>query len=408
MKKYVNTVFIFFIGASVLFSQEAFKVETVPNPKDGGRGYVSDPNNYLSSSDIATINSLLTSLEDSSTAQVAVVVLESIGYDNPKEFATRLFNHWGIGQADIDNGLLILSVMDQRRTEFETGYGLEGVLPDLICYRVGMQELVPHFKLGNYGDGLIAVVRKFKQILEDPNSVPEIRSLESPGSRSPIPGVPLPLFWYIMANLIYHLAICVWVLLTLWNKEDLYDKYKSVEKVYGWWLGIPFPIPYFLIMPILKNVMNKLRNEPRFSQESGKPLRKLTEEEEDEFLKSGQIIEEEIGSVDYDVWVSDDFEDILILRYARRFSKYSGCPKCDFKTYYLAHSQTIERATRFSEGKHLKQHECKNCGYINKVFITLPRIRQSSGGGGGGFSGGGGSSSFGGGSSGGGGAGVSW
>ncbi|MCR9290030.1 MAG: TPM domain-containing protein [Bacteroidetes bacterium] len=409
MKKYhfLISVLAFFIGTSMLFSQEAFTVETVPNPTDGGRGYVSDPNNYLSTSDKATLNSLIASLEDSSTAQIAVVVLESIGYDNPKEFTTRLFNHWGIGQADVDNGLLILSVMDQRRTEFETGYGLEGVLPDLICYRVGMQELVPHFKLGDYGAGLIAAVSRFKKILEDPNSVSEIRSLKGPGSRSPIPGIPVPLFWYILVNLIYHLAICIWVLLTLWNKEDLYDKYKSIEKVYGWWLGIPFPIPYFLIMPILKNQLKKLRNEPRFSNESGKALRKLSEEEEDEFLKSGQIIEEGIGSVDYDVWISADHEEILILRYARRFSKYSKCPKCEFKTYYLAHSHTVQHATRYSSGKHLKQYECKNCGYINQVYTTLPRITQSSGGGG--FSGGGGGgSSFGGGSSGGGGAGVSW
>lgn len=387
----------------LLLGQEVYTIETVPNPKDGGNGYVSDPGRVLSQSDIANLNALLTSLEDSSTAQVAIVMLGSIGELNPKEFATALFNHWGIGQADNDNGLLILSVMDQRRTEFETGYGLEGVLPDVICYRIGMQQLVPHYRDGNYGQGLYAAVSEIKNRLENPNNIEEVRSEGKRRARSPIPGVPLPLFWYMFVAFVFNLCICVWVIITLWNKEDLYDKHRSILRVYGWWYGIPFPIPYFLIMIVLRRLLKKLRNQPRYSNLNGKLMHKMTEEEEDRFLSQGQIVEEEIGSVDYDVWVTEDEDDIMILRYARRFSKYKKCKQCDFKTYHLAHSQVITPATTYSSGQQLNRYECKNCGYLDEVFITLPKI--SSGGSSGG---GGGSSSWGGGSSGGGGAGVSW
>ena len=58
--------------------------------------------------------------------------------------------------------------MDQRRTEFETGYGLEGILPDLLCYQIGMQELVPEFREGRYGLGLIKAVIRITTILENP------------------------------------------------------------------------------------------------------------------------------------------------------------------------------------------------------------------------------------------------
>ena len=145
-----------------LHAQTAYTIESVPNPKNGGSGYVSDPDDILSSADELRLNQLISEMEDSTTAQVAVVIVQSIGTVNPKFFTTELFNHWGIGQADVDNGLLIFTVMDQRRTEFETGYGLEGVLPDVICYRIGMQELVPEFKLGNYGQGLINAVESDK------------------------------------------------------------------------------------------------------------------------------------------------------------------------------------------------------------------------------------------------------
>ncbi|MHC4379027.1 MAG: TPM domain-containing protein, partial [Planctomycetota bacterium] len=137
--------------AVAAMAQTAYTIENLPNPKDNGSGYVSDPDGILNAQDRSTLDALCSQLEQNSTAQVAIVIVNSIGQENPKDFATRLFNHWGIGQADVDNGLLVFSVMDQRRTEFETGYGLEGVLPDVICYRIGMQELVPYFREGDYG-----------------------------------------------------------------------------------------------------------------------------------------------------------------------------------------------------------------------------------------------------------------
>ncbi|NRB62374.1 MAG: TPM domain-containing protein, partial [Saprospiraceae bacterium] len=75
--------------------------------------------------------------------------------------------------------MLVFTVMDQRRTEFETGYGLEGVLPDAICYRVGMQQLVPYFRSAEYGAGLIAAVNEFKRILEQPDAASEITAIPS-------------------------------------------------------------------------------------------------------------------------------------------------------------------------------------------------------------------------------------
>jgi len=156
-------VFALFIAfTSAVSAQSAYTVDNLPNPKDNGGGYLSDPDNILDPNDQAVLESLCRELEQNSTAQFAIVIVNSIGQENPKDFATRLFNSWGIGQADVDNGLLIFSVMDQRRTEFETGYGLEGVLPDAICCRIGMQELVPYFREGDYGAGLIAATQRFK------------------------------------------------------------------------------------------------------------------------------------------------------------------------------------------------------------------------------------------------------
>ncbi len=409
MKKLSGILLFVLILFTTSSAQQTFTPETIPNPKNGGTGYVSDADNILDPSDITELNRLIAQLEDSSTAQIAVVLVNSIGIENPKDFATRLFNYWGIGQADTDNGLLIFTVMDQHRTEFETGYGLEAVLTDAMCYRVGMQELVPEFKKGNYGAGLIKAVTRIKGILEKGEVVEEIRS-RKPVSTPLSPFIPLWLQIYLLANLVFHLW-WMWRLHDMIKaKDDFYDKYINVRKLRLWGFLIAFPLPFIFVWIYMKNRMNYFRNHPRYSKMTGELMTKLSEEEEDDYLEHGQITEEEIGSIDYDVWVTPSREDYLILKYEKYYSKFRECPECHFKTYYHAQTKTIKRATTYSTGKKIKRHECKNCSYSKEKVIIIPKIQTSSGGGsssggGGGFSGGG---SWGGGSSGGGGGGVSW
>ena len=116
--------------------QAQWTIETVPDPKAEGLGYVSNPDGILTNEEFTQLNSIIAELEDTTTAQIAVVILKSIDDAVPKEFATELFQYWGIGNKETDNGLLILFVLDQRRIEFETGYGVEGILPDVTCYRI--------------------------------------------------------------------------------------------------------------------------------------------------------------------------------------------------------------------------------------------------------------------------------
>lgn len=373
-------------------------------------GYVSDPAGYLTAAERGQLNALIREIEDSTTAQIAVVLLPSIGRENPKDFATRLFSRWGIGQASTDNGLLVLSVMDQRRTEFETGYGMEAVLPDALCYRIGMQKLVPYFQKEQYGAGLLATLQEMRKVIENPSYASDLYG-RSGGRASPRRepfGLPLPLTIYLGIALIFHLILIVSLWNILYHKGDLHDKYLAVRR---WklliWVFL-FPIPYLLVYFLLRNLLHKLRNKPRFSKKTGAPMRKLSEEEEDEFLEKGQITEEDIKSVDYDVWVAEDPDDILILRYARRFTKYTTCPECGYKTYYHAHTHTLKAATYSSSGLGEKVYSCKNCGYEKRKTYKIARKQRSGGGGFSGGGGGGGGGSWGGGSSGGGGGGVSW
>ncbi|MDH6304166.1 uncharacterized protein M2459_000894 [Parabacteroides sp. PF5-5] len=133
-------------------------VETIPNVRLTDRtNHVSNPDDILSENTIRNINMYLQALEDSTGIEVAVVAVYSIGDNDARMFATDLFEHWGIGKNADDNGLLIQLVTEpsQRSVVFETGYGLEGVLPDAICYRLQQRYMIPDMKDGNYDSGML-------------------------------------------------------------------------------------------------------------------------------------------------------------------------------------------------------------------------------------------------------------
>ncbi len=149
-----------------LFAQ-GYTVRNVPNPKnETSNNYVSNPDHIISVDAENAINYLADSLQMHNGVEVAVVLLSSVGNIHIKDFAVELFNNWGIGKKGADNGLLILFVNDQRSVTFETGYGIEGDLPDAICKRIQIEHMVPYFKEGNYDKGMIEGFSAVVDVLE--------------------------------------------------------------------------------------------------------------------------------------------------------------------------------------------------------------------------------------------------
>ncbi|RPD45230.1 TPM domain-containing protein [Hymenobacter sediminis] len=138
----------------------------IPDPKTLGETYVSDPDRVLSPSTASSLNARLDSLDRSGRAHIDVVLVRSLGETVPKTAATALFNKWKIGRKDTNNGLLMLLVLDQRRVEFETGYGLEADLPDIICYRIQQRYMLEPAQAGDYDravqQGVAAIIRRLR------------------------------------------------------------------------------------------------------------------------------------------------------------------------------------------------------------------------------------------------------
>ena len=131
MKRTCLIMLLMCLSLSVM-AQREWTVKTVPNTRLHSNDiHVSDPDGFLSDSAEMRINTALCAIRDK--ADVFLVTLASIGDAEPKPFATELINYWGIGDAETNNGVLLLFIEDQHALETETGYGAEETLTDAKC-----------------------------------------------------------------------------------------------------------------------------------------------------------------------------------------------------------------------------------------------------------------------------------
>ncbi|NMB11079.1 MAG: TPM domain-containing protein [Firmicutes bacterium] len=129
-------------------------------------GFVNDFAQIIQRDHKTEIEGVAKALQENQGAEIAVVTIASAEPLTPKEYATQLFNEWGIGGPE-DSGLLILLAMEEREIQVEVGYGLEGVLPDGKVGAILDQAVIPYFAKGDYGRGLLEGTRAFKAELAD-------------------------------------------------------------------------------------------------------------------------------------------------------------------------------------------------------------------------------------------------
>jgi uncharacterized protein len=126
--------------------------EVLPRPNPPR--LVTDQAGVLSEGERQALEQKLVALDDSSSNQIAVVLIKTLNDRPVEEYATKLFREWGIGNKKTNNGVLILAAIDDRKVWIEVGYGLEGAIPDITASEIYRNLIVPAFKRKNYFEGL--------------------------------------------------------------------------------------------------------------------------------------------------------------------------------------------------------------------------------------------------------------
>ncbi len=131
----------------------------LPKPQ----GFVNDFALVMDGKSKAQVMLIAEKLQKEQGIELAIVTVPQTSPLDPKTYATQLFNEWGIGGPE-DSGILILLSTDGA-IEVETGYGIEGVLPDGLVGAVIDQEGLPHFRNKQFGQGLVNMAGSYANIL---------------------------------------------------------------------------------------------------------------------------------------------------------------------------------------------------------------------------------------------------
>lgn len=149
----VNVVARWLVRAAVLLLMTAATCAAQDYPAHDGQ--VNDFAELLTPDQRAQLRADLDRLERETSAEVAVVTLSSLDGRSVEEYATGLFNSWGIGKKERDNGVLVLVSRGQRKMRIEVGYGLEGILPDGLAGAIIRETFLPRFREDRYADGVL-------------------------------------------------------------------------------------------------------------------------------------------------------------------------------------------------------------------------------------------------------------
>lgn len=339
----------------VVLGARAEPIASIPNPRVQNGTWVTDMAGALRADTVSRLNDTIGAFERTTGAEMAVVVIRSLDGASIEEVAVKLFELWGIGKKDRDNGLLLLWSTGDRRVRVEVGYGLEGVLPDGKAGAILDTYVIPRFRSGEFDAGIVAGVDAL------------LAAARSEDVELPVQG------------------------------SESYDSDSDDS--------VPFWLPLLGAIPVGLGSLVGFRRWRRYRRRDCPQCHTrmvlLPESEDDALLQQGQVAEERIGSVDYDVWRCPACSHHFTLRYAKWVSKYEKCPQCANRTKSST-EHVITAATTSSSGSARVVESCAFCSFTHEYTKVLPQITQSSSSSS--SSGGSSSSSFGGGSSGGGGA----
>jgi uncharacterized protein len=128
---------------------------------------VYDGINLLSASQKNTLEQKLVRYSDSTSTQIVIVVINSTKGEYINYLGAQWGEKWGIGNAEKDNGILILLAKDDRKIGINTGKGVEHLLTDAISKRIIDRDIIPFFKRNDYYGGLNRATDAIFEVMND-------------------------------------------------------------------------------------------------------------------------------------------------------------------------------------------------------------------------------------------------
>ncbi|MCT7986100.1 TPM domain-containing protein [Laspinema sp. A4] len=349
MKRMLWGILLGFFFILLPLISHALTVQDVANPRQEYGGWVTDMANILSNETENQLNQMISQLEATTRAEMAVVTVPTTApASSPKVFTTDLFNHWGIGKADADNGVLFLTTIGERRVEVETGYGLEGMLPDEQVGNILKTQVTPRFRSGDFEGGILAGTQALIAII----------SAQSPPVISGIETETFPRDWtpFLLGGGGGLAAIAGGT--AYWKRRRI------------------------LIDPTGRSRSKKLFENPQrlYCKQCKHALKPLEKPEIDSHLTGPERVAQQLGSVQFKgvfcatCYPSYPIGGVQILSYETQLSNVIHCPTCQELTVTRQVTKTVEQPTWNKTGKQWIMTDCHCCDRHEELLEEIPRL----------------------------------
>jgi uncharacterized protein len=127
---------------------------TVP-PNDG---FVTDTAGILTSSQKTDLDQKLRAYQQQTSNEIAVLIVKTLNGEPIDDVGVQVGRAWGVGTKEKNNGILMLVDLEERQVTIQTGYGLEGAVPDIVAKGVIDTDIVPNFRQGKYFEGISTAI----------------------------------------------------------------------------------------------------------------------------------------------------------------------------------------------------------------------------------------------------------
>jgi uncharacterized protein len=127
---------------------------------------VTDLTGTLTQQQVASLDDNLRAFEAKKGSQIAVLILPSTQPEAIEQYSIRLAEVWKIGRSKVDDGAILVIAKNDRRLRIEVGYGLEGVMPDLLARRIVDEVITPRLREGDFYGGILAGIGAMQKLIE--------------------------------------------------------------------------------------------------------------------------------------------------------------------------------------------------------------------------------------------------
>lgn len=157
---------------------------------------IHDEAKILSPNYVNQLEAYLKSAEDSTSNQIAVLVIPTLDDYPIEDYTLKVAEKWKLGQQGKDNGILLFIAVNDRKVRIEVGYGLEGVLPDALASQIIRNEIAPHFRQNDYEGGITAAIYAIHSAIKGEYQAEEKPSGKPGGSRLPLIIIIIAIFLF--------------------------------------------------------------------------------------------------------------------------------------------------------------------------------------------------------------------